>query len=137
MAGLNDADIRLDANWQPAAAANGDALLVTDYDCLFQDIRLEALTQEGELFYDESWGWSLLEFIQSQDDELTHLEIQQRVKEKLERRIEIDADTIQVVTAFRGDAITVHASFSFRGDERLYELNIDLDRVKVEVMLVD
>ncbi|BFH10887.1 DUF2634 domain-containing protein [Paenibacillus melissococcoides] len=137
MAGLHDSDIRLDANWQPAAAANGEALLVTDYDCLFQDIRLEALTQEGELFYDESWGWSLLEFIQSQDDELTRLEIEQRVKEKLERRIEIDADTIQVITAFRGDAITVHASFRFRGDERLYELDVDLDRVKVEVVLVD
>lgn len=79
----------------------------------------------------------MLEFIQSQDDELTRLEIEQRVKEKLERRIEIDADTIQVITAFRGDAITVHASFRFRGDERLYELDVDLDRVKVEVVLVD
>ncbi|CAH8721366.1 DUF2634 domain-containing protein [Paenibacillus melissococcoides] len=137
MAGLHDSDIRLDANWQPAAAANGEALLVTDYDCLFQDIRLEALTQEGELFYDESWGGHCWSLSSRRMMSSRGWKSSTRVKEKLERRIEIDADTIQVITAFRGDAITVHASFRFRGDERLYELDVDLDRVKVEVVLVD
>ncbi|NEZ45118.1 DUF2634 domain-containing protein [Paenibacillus alvei] len=137
MAGLLDIDIRLDRNWQLVAAANGDTLLVSGLDCVFQDIRLEAMTQEGELFYDESWGWSLLDFVQSQDDELTRIEIEQRVKTKLEQRPEIDAETIETFMDFQGDTITVHVSFSFQNTDRLYQLDIDIDRVKVEVIMSD
>ncbi|BFH15170.1 hypothetical protein J6TS7_50100 [Paenibacillus dendritiformis] len=137
MVGLLDTDIRLDRNWQLVAAANGDTLLVSGLDCVFQDIRLEAMTQEGELFYDESWGWSLLDFVQSQDDELTRIEIEQRVKTKLEQRPEIDAETIETFMDFQGDTITVHVSFSFQNTDRLYQLDIDIDRVKVEVIMSD
>ncbi|EJW16264.1 DUF2634 domain-containing protein [Paenibacillus alvei] len=137
MAGLQDTDIRLDRNWQLVAAANGDTLLVSGLDCVFQDIRLEAMTQEGELFYDESWGWSLLDFVQSEDDELTRIEIEQRVKTKLEQRPEIDAETIDTFMDFQGDTITVHVSFSFQNTDRLYQLDVDIDRVKVEVKLSD
>ncbi|MCY9762111.1 DUF2634 domain-containing protein [Paenibacillus alvei] len=137
MAGLQDTDIRLDRNWQVVAAANGDTLLVSGLECVFQDIRLEAMTQEGELFYDESWGWSLLDFVQSQDDELTRIEIEQRVKTKLEQRPEIDAETIETFMDFQGDTITVHVSFSFQNTDRLYQLDIDIDRVKVEVIMSD
>ncbi|MFW5435203.1 DUF2634 domain-containing protein [Paenibacillus apiarius] len=133
MAGLHDTDIRLDHNWQLVTAANGDTLLVSGLDCAFQDIQLEALTQEGELFHDESWGWSLLDFVQSQDDELTRVEIEQRVKTKLEQRPEIDAETIDTFTIFQGDTITIQVSFAFQSDDRLYQLNVDLDRVRVEV----
>ncbi|MCY9758863.1 DUF2634 domain-containing protein [Paenibacillus alvei] len=137
MAGLQDTDIRLDRNWQLVAAANGDTLLVSGLDCVFQDIRLEAMTQEGELFYDESWGWSLLDFVQSEDDELTRIEIEQRVKTKLEQRPEIDAETIDTFMDFQGDTITVHVSFSFQNTDRLYQLDVDIDRVKIEVKLSD
>lgn len=136
MAGLSDTDIRLDSNWQVTAAANGDALLVSGLECFLQDIRIEALTQEGEVFYDETWGWSLLDFIQSQDDELLRLEIEQRVKTKMMRRAEIDPETIQTVVDFQEDVITIHSSFSFVGSDQTAQLDIELDRVKVEVRLV-
>ncbi|MEF2965676.1 DUF2634 domain-containing protein [Paenibacillus sp. M1] len=136
MAGLNDTDILLNEDWQLAPAANGDALVVFGPDCFFQDIRLEAMTQEGELFYDETWGWSLLDFIQSTDDELTRLEIAQRVQLKLSRREEINSETIAANVQFADDKIGVQVSFKFQGDDLQYQLDIELDRVKVEVKIV-
>ncbi|MEF2968365.1 DUF2634 domain-containing protein [Paenibacillus sp. M1] len=135
MAGLNDTDLLLNDDWQIAQATGGDALLVSGLDCFFQDIRLEAQTQEGELFYDETWGWSLLDFIQQQDDELTRLEITQRVRLKLARREEIDSETIEATAQFNGDTVSVYVSFRFKGDDKEYQLEIELDRVKVEVIV--
>ncbi len=136
MAGLNDTDIRLDSSWQLTPAANGDSPLVSGLDCLFQDIQAEALTQEGELFYDETWGWSLLDFIQSQDDDIVRLEIQQRVKDKLKNRSEIDTETIETALVFEVDKVTIRVSFRFVNGSQTYQLNLELDRVKVEVILI-
>lgn len=136
MAGLYDSDIKLDKDWQLTSAANGDVPLASDTACLIQDIRLEALSQEGELFYDELWGWSLMDFVQAQDDELTRLEIEQRIKTKLSRREEIDKETIKTVLNFENDKVSVKVAFKFINDSRQYNLQIALDRVRVQVVMV-
>ena len=100
MAGLNDTDIRLNDEWQLTQASTGDAPVCSGLDCFLQDIRLEAITQPGELFYNSEWGWGLLEFLQAEDDDLTRLEISERVKDKLRRRKEIRAETITVTILF-------------------------------------
>lgn len=136
MAGLYDTDIKLDNNWQLTAAANGDAPLLSNADCLIQDIRLEALSQEGELFYDEAWGWSLLDFIQTQDEELTRVEIEQRIRTKLSRREEINHETIKTELSFEDDKITAKVTFKLINDSRQYNLDVVLDRVRAEVVIV-
>lgn len=45
--GENDVDIMLDEDGQPVSDGNGDAALVSDEDCWLQDIKNEALTEEG------------------------------------------------------------------------------------------
>lgn len=136
MAGLFDTDIKLDENWQLTAAANGDAPITSNTDCLIQDIRLEAMSQEGELFYDEDWGWSLLDFLQLQDDDLTKLEIDQRIKTKLSRREEIDSETIATQLTFEDDKVSIKVAFKFINDSTQYNLDIALDRVNVEVVMI-
>ena len=86
MTGLHDTDIRLDEDGQLTQAADGDAPLCSGMDCFLQSIILEAQTQKGELFYDEDFGWSLYDFLQSEDDEITRLEITQRVRSGLLKR---------------------------------------------------
>ena len=86
MTGLSDTDIRLSSDWQLTQAADGDAPLCSGLECLYQNIILEALTQKGDLFYDADFGWSLYDFIQSEDDELTRLEIVQRARLGLQKR---------------------------------------------------
>lgn len=137
MAGLNDTDIRLDDEWQLTQASTGDAPVCSGTDCFLQDIRLEAITQPGELFYAPEWGWGLLEFLQAEDDDLTRLEISERVKEKLRRRKEIKAETISVSLLFGDDILKILARFQFIGSEETQSIEVGLDRVKVEVILID
>ena len=65
-------DIKLDDNWQLTPAASGDAPLTDDEEGLLQTIRTESMTQEGELFYDEEFGWSLLDYIHAQESDLVN-----------------------------------------------------------------
>jgi len=137
MAGLNDTDIKLDSSWQLTQAATGDAPTVSGFDCIMQDIRLEAMTQAGELFYDEEWGWSLLDFVQSEDDELTIIEVKERIREKLERREIVDPETISTKVELEGDVLKVLTTFCFIGDSKAHSVSVAVDRVNVEVIEID
>lgn len=137
MTGLHDTDIRLDGAWQLTRAADGDAPLCSNLDCLYQNIILEALTQPGDLFYDLEWGWGLYEFIQSEPDELTRLEIIQRVKSKLRRREVILPDSIAVTLGMDGDSLLLQAAFQFVGEDGARQLNLAIDPVGVEVVSSD
>ena len=105
MTGLHDTDVLLSSEWQLTQAADGDAPICSGLECLYQNIILEALTQKGDLFYDPDFGWSLYDFIQSEDDELTRLEIEQRARLGLQKREVILPETIQASVSFDGDTI--------------------------------
>ena len=111
MTGLHDTDIRLDEDGQLTQAADGDAPLCSGMDCFLQSIILEAQAQKGELFYDEDFGWSLYDFLQSEDDEITRLEITQRVRSGLLKREEIIPDSVQVQVGLIKDAFHIYGSF--------------------------
>ncbi|TCL43229.1 DUF2634 domain-containing protein [Harryflintia acetispora] len=135
MAGLHDTDVKLSETWQLTQAANGDAPLCSDLDCFVQDIRLEAITQPGELFYDPDWGWGLLEFLKSEDDELTRLEITERVREKLGRREEITPGSIDIQIRLDNDLLILDVTFEVQGTKQ--SITVGLDRVNVEVVTLD
>ena len=54
--GENNTDIMLDPNGQPVADSSGDFKIVSGDACWEQDLRLEALTEPGELFYEDENG---------------------------------------------------------------------------------
>ena len=93
--GEDNTDIKLDANGQPVPDKNGDFATVSGDECWEQDLRLEAHTEEGELFYededgDEAYGFGLLDFVHAENDEFTQTEIMQRVRGKLAKRTYLD-----------------------------------------------
>lgn len=137
MAGLNDTDIKLNDNWQLTQASTGDAPVCSGFECFLQDIRLEAVSQPGELFYDSEWGWGLAAYLQSEDDELTRLEITERVKERLRRRQEIKPESVTADILFEQDTIKVTAQFQFVSNSIMKNLTIGLSRVNVEVSILD
>lgn len=134
MTGLNDTDILLNSEWQLTQAATGDAPVCSGLECLYQNIVLEALTQPGSLFYDLSFGWGLYDFIQSEDGELTRLEIVQRAKTKLQKREVILPETIQASVSFEDGVIRLRCSFQFAEESGSRELNVIIDPVNVEVI---
>lgn len=133
MTGLHDTDIRLSDEWQLTQAADGDAPLCHDLECLYQNIILEALTQPGDLFYDLSFGWGLYDFIQSEDDELTRLEIAQRARAGLQRREVILPESIQIDVGFEDDAFVLRCCFQFDEEEEGRTLTVIISAVDVEV----
>lgn len=134
MTGLHDTDIRLSDEWQLTQATDGDAPLCSELECLYQNIILEALTQPGDLFYDPSFGWGLYDFIQSEDDELTRLEIAQRARVGLQKREVIVPESIEVNVDFEDDAFLLYCSFKFDEEETVRTLNIIISAVNVEVL---
>lgn len=137
MTGLNDTDIRLDNEWKLTQAADGDAPICSGLECLYQNIILEALTQEGDVFFDQSFGWSLYDFIQSEDDELTRLEIEERARVKLQKREVILPETINASVKYEGDAFRLGCSFVFDGETETRQLAIVIDAISVEVINID
>ncbi|MCI9121142.1 MAG: DUF2634 domain-containing protein [Oscillibacter sp.] len=137
MTGLHDTDIRLNDSWQLTQAAGGDAPLCSELDCLYQNIILEALTQPGDLFYDEEFGWGLYDFLQSEDSELIRLELAQRVKSKLEKREVIRPGSVSASIAYSGDTFQIHSSFRFLDEEEDRTLDVIVSPVNVEVVQND
>ena len=133
MTGLSGTDIRLSDEWQLTQATDGDAPLCSGLECLYQNIILEALTQPGDLFYDLSFGWGLYDFIQSEDDELTRLEIAQRAQVGLQKREVIAPESIQIDVSFEDDAFLLCCSFRFDEEETPRKLNVIISAVNVEV----
>lgn len=133
MTGLHDTDIRLSDEWQLTQAADGDAPLCYDLECLYQNIILEALTQPGDLFYDLSFGWGLYDFIQSEDDELTRLEIAQRARVGLQKREVILPESVQINVDFEDDAFVLRCYFQFDEEEERRTLTVIISAVDVEV----
>ena len=130
-------DIKMDETWQLTQAANGDAPTVSGIECILQDIKLEAVTQENEIFYDEKYGWSLLDFIQSEEDPLTRTEIEQRIKSKLSKRDYVNSDTIEVLIIFSEVTLSISIAFKFIDDDETYTVDLVLNRIKVEVINED
>lgn len=130
-------DIKLDSSWQITKDVTGDFLRTTsDYECILQEIALEALTQEGELFYDEGFGWSLLDYLHSGNDEMQELEIGQRVKGKLSWYEEIDINSIKVAVLLGDENCKIQAAFKFVGSDEEYNLQLQLDRINAEVVIL-
>lgn len=117
------------------AAADGDAQLVSGLDCLVQDIRHEAMTYPGDLFYDPDYGYGLQDFIQAPSTELSRLELTERIKRRLRTNDSIEAATVTAaVDAWDLNAIRILAGFRALGVDVTLTISVTADRVTVEVV---
>ena len=127
-------DIKLDDNWQLTPAATGDAPVTDDEAGFLQTLQIEALTQEGELFYDEDFGWSLLDFIHQQDNELTRIEISGRIRRKLTAHEEIVPDSVEISQEWTDDLLNIYIKFQLiSGTQQSLTLSLNLVQVEVTV----
>jgi len=130
-------DIYLNDEYQIESDQSGKSKLISDDELYIQSIKIEALTQEGDLFYDRAFGWSLIDFVQTEYTDLLEIEIRQRIKSKLSSKLGIDSDSIKVVTSYTEDIIAIQTKFKKLSSDQEYTLNISLDRINVEVILND
>lgn len=136
--GESNTDIKLDANGQPVPDGNGDFATVSGDECWEQDLKLEAETEEGELFYededgDEAYGFGLRDFTHAEDDEFTRTEINQRIRGKLSKRTYLDmAKTTQEITYSDG-VYRDKVSVAKNGSDEGYDMELSTEEVEVEM----
>ncbi len=126
-------DIKLNDEWQLTPAASGDAPVTDNVEGLLQTIRTESITQEGELFYDTDFGWSLLDFVHAQETDLAKIEIESRIKKKLAKYDEIVPDTVEVQQAWENSVLYIAVSFKLN-DGTGHEIKTSLNRIGVEII---
>lgn len=127
-------DIRVDEDWQVQRAASGDAPLVSGNEEFLQSIKLESMTQEGDLFYDLEYGWSLLDFIHKLSEEITWIAIKERIRSKMSRRSEIDISTLTINISFVSDVLYIEMQFCKKDEDSSYSLSLALDSIRMEVI---
>lgn len=125
-------DIKLNDHWQLTPAASGDIPLTDDLEGLLQTIRTESITQEGELFYDTDFGWSLLDFLHAQESDLVKIEIDSRIKKKLAKYEEIIAGTVEIHQVWSSDTLNITVTFKLI-DETEHKIETSLNRIEVSV----
>lgn len=125
-------DIKLDNRMELTQAATGDAPTIQGTDCYLQGLKLEALTQAGELFYAPDFGWSLKDFLQLENTELTRMEIQNRIRSKLAVHPEIDKTSIDITIQWEEDTTNIDTRFKLLTGETL-NITINMDRVEVTI----
>lgn len=126
-------DIRLNTGYQPIVQASGDMALISGNDCFLQSLRIEAASAEGDLWYDPAWGWSLLDFKDSLQEELTLLELEQRIRSKLATHEEILVGSIEVHVSRQEDSFFAAIAFRLLSDGELRQMNI-IGRTEIEVI---
>ena len=135
---ITESDLMMDDNGQPVISAAGESQMVSGIDCFLQDVRNEAVTTEGECFWDADYGWSMLDFLHQEQDELLQIRISNRVKQKLSRRSEINQQSISVAVTFLNNDVTeVKVAFKIKNSDVSYEIDLNVDGVETEVVLVD
>lgn len=135
---ITETDLMMDDQGQPVISASGESQMVSGIDCFLQDVRNEAVTTEGECFWDADYGWSMLDFLHQEQEELLQIRIGNRVKQKLSRRSEINQQSISVVVAFLNNDVTeVKVAFKIKNSDVSYEIDLNVDGVETEVVLVD
>ena len=124
-------DIKFDFN-KSIIIKNDDVTKIENNEEIIQNIKIEMVTNEGDVFYDLEFGYSIYDFLHREIDEMLINEIKQRIIVKLSRRPYVDSSSISIETKQKTDKVIFNISFYI--NEYFSEIALLLDRVKVEVI---
>ena len=124
-------DIKFDFN-NSIIIKNDDVIKIEENEEIIQNIKIEMVTNEGDVFYDLEFGYSLYDFLHREIDEMLINEIKYRIITKLSRRDYVDSSSINIETIQKIDKLIFNVSFYI--NEYFSQITLLLDRVKVEVI---
>ncbi len=124
-------DIKFDFN-NSIIIKDNDIIKIEDNEEIVQNIKIEMLTNEGDVFYDLEFGYSLYEFLHRELDEMLINEIKHRIITKLSRRDYVESSSIKINVVEKIDKLIFNISFYI--NKYFSEITLLLDRAKVEVI---
>lgn len=110
-----------------------DVILLDELEEILQNIKIEIVTNESDLFYNEEFGFSLSDFLHREINDMLLLEIRQRIITKFSKREYIDVESITVEFQIKEEKIFITVKFLVK-ENYDSEINILLDRTVVEVI---
>lgn len=125
-------DIKLDFD-KGIIIKNNSPIIVKDNNEYIQNIKIEAITTEGDLWHNKEFGWSLVDFMHRSINEMLKIELTQRIRNKLNNRPYIDINTISVELKEFTDYFLLHVYFNLLYEDVNFAIRID--RIKAEVLL--
>lgn len=121
-------------------SANGELSIFEKNAAIMQDIKNEAITYPGDLFYNEEYGWGLYDFMHREidlTDDLLKTEIQHRISTNLAKREYIDMSSLSIDIFFNEiGTFEIQISFRFEDEDEPRQMKVNLDRVGIEVVLL-
>lgn len=131
-------DIKLDATGQAAVTASGELLLTTAAETGVQDIRLQLFTPLGSLFYDETAGSLLHEWIKEESSRASR----DAFAAEVERRIHFDPRVVSGsaecrILAWDATGLTASARWEFVDEDHPFNLIFGIDAAKQEMVIKD
>ena len=124
-------DIKFDFN-NSIIIKDNDVIKIEDNEEIVQNIKIEMLTNEGDVFYDLEFGYSLYEFLHRELDEMLINEIKHRIITKLSIRDYVESSSIKINVVEKIDKLIFNISFYI--NKYFSEIILLLDRAKVEVI---
>lgn len=125
-------DIKVSLNFDSdLELRNKDTKVIDERTELIQNIKIEVITIEGDVWYDLEFGWSIYEFLHRPIDDMLKLELHQRILSKLSRRDEIEKNTIDIKFVELNDGLLIKIKLVILDEQT--DLTISLDRLNVVV----
>ena len=131
-------DIALDPTGQAKVAANGELVLTDGPDTGVQDIRLRLTTYIGSLFYDKEYGSTLPDWVMDENTALSRLTFAAEAKRCIGEDPRVRVGSVScAVTEWNEEHIRAEAAWTFIDEDHAYNLVIDVDRSKKEMVIKD
>ncbi len=131
-------DIKIDEHMQAVVAANGEAVLTQGPETGCQDIKLRLFEYLGTLFYDKEHGSVIMDWIQDENTEENRMglvnEVARRIR--LDPRVEYGTVTSSVLS-WDEKGIKINAGWQFIEEDHLFNLVIEMDSEKSEMVIKD
>jgi len=131
-------DIKLDDSGGAVVAANGELVLTEGVATGVQDIGLRLRQPLGALFYDIDFGSLIYQWIKEDNTAANRMAFEAEV----ERRVQADPRVVVgtatcSVTSWDETGIVARCSWKFIEDDHQYNLVIEVDSLKMEVVISD
>lgn len=131
-------DIKIDENMQAVIAANGEAVLTQGPETGCQDIKLRLFQPLGDLFYDKGHGSKLLDWVYEENTETNRMGLVNEVARRVRMDPRVAYGTVSgKIISWDEKGIQVSVSWQFIGVDHLFNLVVEMDSTKNEMVIKD
>jgi len=119
------ADFKLDQQYNPLFAANGEAIMINGSESAAQDIAIALKTPKGSLFYDDEFGSDLFLYADDEDSDMKRMHLCIDINDTIHADPRVDYNSAySQVDSWETGSIKLNSQFMLNGDAKSYRIEI-------------